>query len=109
MALTPDEKSSLRSALANIANAVVGEPEISAVNLTDDAIELAADRLRMGQWNEEKAQLHIKTVSSAAASAHASAREIQQDRAQAALFQFVNALAEVINGRLGFKLLPVPE
>lgn len=91
----------------DLANVVWDKPEENAGQQVDDALSLAQDRVSSGQWTEKKAQLHLNVVSRAAASTYASARKLKVLQTKKAFKEILNSLAGIVNGRIGFPILPI--
>lgn len=107
-ALTDQEKKSLATGLAAVGSVLVpSREEYQIAELVDDNVAYAAIKISKGQWTPELAIMQVSVAVNAAASSYASLRHIQEQAVRDAIISFLHSVAQIVNARIGFDLLPI--
>lgn len=107
--LTDAERNTLLNQLAALLKAAIGEPETDGRDLVAKAIAKSEARVRSGEWSTRVGRKNIEIATSAAAALYAADKVIQQKAVKRAFRGAVNAIAGIVNARIGFDLVPTLE
>ena len=104
--LTDQELSNLQSSIASFFQTAVGKPEeLAAFNL-EKSYDIAEEKVRVGDWNQERAITYVVAVQEAAAAVYATSKSLQDRQTKLTFVSIVKTISNIVNSRAGFNLLP---
>ena len=107
--LSTEDKGKIKSAIAKVLTTGLAGSDVKTSRVIADEIEYAKKKVDGKLWTEKRAQQHVRFAIRASASIYASQKQLKQLETRAAMLDLINTLGGVLNGVIGFDLLPVPK
>ncbi len=103
-----DQKMELGTSLAGVLKVALGSPELRVAEEIDDALAFIKRKREQENWTKKMGKIYLNFAIENAVATHSALRKLKKKKVMKALKGVLSSLIGVINGKIGFPIIPVP-